>query len=145
MHTLLHWTQLRAEFTKKIIAQHHKQHILCSQCACVSMCSPQTAHYTGLVAIHTDPENAAPENTLFWKRVSGWKNTKSQPSPFHVDSKSAYLPKRWHHRPTPRPLDSDLWTPQRPITTTTTTTMADYMLVIVPQKILRLSCTLHAL
>ena len=45
--------------------------------------------------VHTDPENA-----LFWKRVSGWRNPKTQPSRFHVDGESAYFPKRWRHRPT---------------------------------------------
>ena len=35
--------------------------------------------------VHTDPENTAPENTLFWKRVSGWRNPITQPSRFHVD------------------------------------------------------------
>ena len=44
--------------------------------------------------VHTDPENAVPEHTLFWKRVSGWRNPKTQPSRFHVDCKSAYFPKR---------------------------------------------------
>ena len=77
-----------------------------------------------------DPENAAPENAIFWKRVSWWKTQRTQPSRFRVDSESAYFLKRWRHRPTPRPLVSDLWIPQRLITTTTTTTtMMDYMLV----------------
>ena len=84
--------------------------------------------------VHTDPENAAPENTIFWKRVSGWRNPKMQPSRSHVDSESAYFPKRWPHRPALRRL-----------ITTTTTTMAAYMLVFVPQKILSLSFNLLAL
>ena len=87
--------------------------------------------------------NTDPENTLFWKWVSGSKNQKMQPSCFCVDSESAYFPKRWRHRPTPRPLASDLWTPRHLITTTPT--MADYMLMYVPQKILSLSFNLLAL
>ena len=66
--------------------------------------------------VHMDPENTAPENTLFWNRVSGWRNPKMQPSRFHVDGESTYFPKRWRHRPTTRPLASDLWTPRRLIT-----------------------------
>ena len=54
---------------------------------------------------------------FFWKQVSGWKNPKTQPSRSRVDSKYAYFPKRWRHRPSPRRL-----------ITTTTTTMADYCL-----------------
>ena len=87
--------------------------------------------------VHTDPENA-----LFGQRVSGWRNPKTQPSHSHVDGESAYFPKRWRHHPTPPPLASDLWTQRRLIRTTTT--MADYMLVFVPQKILSLSCNLLA-
>ena len=59
---------------------------------------------------HMDPEKAASENALFWKRVSGWKDPKMQPFRSRVDSESAYFPKRWRHRPTPRPLASNLWT-----------------------------------
>ena len=43
------------------------------------------------------------------------------------------------HRPSPRPLAFDLLTLRRLITATTTTTMEDYMLVLVLQKILSLS------
>ena len=43
---------------------------------------------------------------------------------FPVYGKSSNFPKRWRHRPTPRPLAFDLWTPRRLITTT----MADYRL-----------------
>ena len=57
---------------------------------------------------------------FFWNQVSGRRNPTTQPSRFHVDGESAYFPKRWRHRPTPRPLASDLWTPRRLITTTTT-------------------------
>ena len=60
--------------------------------------------------VHTDPENTAPENALFWNQVSGWRNPKMQPSRFHVDGESAYFPKRWRHRPTLRPVASDLGT-----------------------------------
>ena len=77
------------------------------------------------LTIHMDPENAAPEKALFWKRVSGWKNLKTQPSRFPVDTESAYFPKLWCHRPTPRPLASNLWPLRRLIRTTTT--MADHM------------------
>ena len=49
-----------------------------------------------------------------------------------VDSESAYFAYRWRHRPAPRPLAFDLLTSPR--LTTTTTTMADYMLVFLPQK-----------
>ena len=78
--------------------------------------------------VHTDPENAATENALFWKRVPGWKNPKTQPSHSHVDSESTYFPKRWHHCPTPWPLASDLWTLRHLITATKT--MADYCLCL---------------
>ena len=78
-----------------------------------------------------------PENTLFWNRVSGWRNPTTQPSCFHMDGESAYFPKRWRHRPAPRPLVSDLWTP-RCLTTTTT---ADDMLVFMLQKMLSLLAT----
>ena len=44
----------------------------------------------------------------------------------------------WCHHPSPRHLAFDLWAPRRLITTTTTT-MVDYMLVFVLQKILSLS------
>ena len=53
-----------------------------------------------------------------------------------VYSESAYFAYRWRHRPTPRPLAFDFLTLQHLITTTTTT-MADYILVL--QKILSLS------
>ena len=88
------------------------------------------------LTIHTDPENAVPENTRCWKRVSGWRNPKTQPSHFHVDGESAFFPKRWRHRhrPTPRPLASDLWTLRR----LTTTMAADNMLVLILQQILSL-------
>ena len=91
--------------------------------------------------VQMDPENAAPENALFWKWVSGWKNPKTQPSCSRVQSESTYFPKRWRQQPIPRPLTSDLWTPRRLITTT----MVDYMLVFVPQKISSLSCNLLVL
>ena len=87
------------------------------KCTCIASFRP---------TVHTDPENAATENALFWKQVSGWKNQKTQPSCFHVDGESAYFPKRWHHHPTPQPLASDLWNLRCLITTTTT--MADYCL-----------------
>ena len=85
------------------------------------------------LTVHRDPENAAPENALFWKQVSGWRKPKMHPSLFRVDGESAYFPQRRCHRPTPR----------RPLTATTTT--ADYMLVFLPQKIPSLSCNLLAL
>ena len=84
--------------------------------------------------VHMDPVNTAPENTLFWNRVSGWKNSKMLPSRFSVDSESTYFPKHWRHHP--RHLASDLWTPWCLITTTTT---ADYMLMVMLQKRLSLS------
>ena len=89
---------------------------------------------------HTDPVNAATENTLIWNRVSGWKNPKMLPLRFRVDSKSAYFTKQYtppldHLPPTSEPL-------RRLITTTT---KADYVLLFVPQKILSLSCNLLAL
>ena len=79
---------------------------------------------------HTDPVNA-----LFWNLVSGWKNPKTLPSRSCVISKSAYFAIRWCHRPTHRPLAFNLLTLQRLITTT----MVDYMLVFMLQKISSLS------
>ena len=86
--------------------------------------------------IHMDPVNTVPANTLFWNLVSGWKNPKTLPLRSHVDNKSAYFVYRSHHHPTCRPLAFDRLTLRRLITTTTT--MVDYMLVFVPQKILSL-------
>ena len=73
----------------------------------------------------------------FLKPVSGWKNPKTMPLRSRVDGKSAYFAYRWRHRPTPRPLAFDLLTLHCLITTTTT--MADYMLVFALKKILSLS------
>ena len=78
-----------------------------------------------------------PVNALFWNLVSGWKHLKTPPLRSHVDGESAYFAYWWHHRPIPRPLAFNLLTPWHLITTTTTT-MADYMLVFVLQKILSL-------
>ena len=78
--------------------------------------------------IHIDPVNA-----LFWNLVSGWKNLKMLPL-FSCGRRICI--RQWHHRPTPRPLAFGLLTLQHLITTTT---MADYMLVFMPQKILSLS------
>ena len=71
-----------------------------------------------------------PLNALFWNLVSGWKNLKRNPNlhTLRIDDAIA-----------PQPPAFDLLTPKRLITTTTTTTMADNMLVFVPQKILSLS------
>ena len=91
---------------------------------CKSMC---LASFWPIV--HMDPVNPAPVNTLFWNLVSGWKNPKC--CPCILVWTAMY---QWHHRPTPRPLAFD---PPRLIITTTTT-MVDYMLVFVPQKILSL-------
>ena len=88
--------------------------------------------------VHMDPVNAVSVNTLFWNLVSGWKNMKTPPLRSRVDSESAFFAYRWRHRPTFRPLAFDLLTPRHLITTATTTTMVDYMLVFVPQKILSL-------
>ena len=79
--------------------------------------------------IHMDPVNA-----LFWNLVSGWKNPKTLPLRSRLDGESAYFAYRWRHRPTPRPLTFDLWTPRRLITTT----MVDHMLVFVLQNTLSL-------
>ena len=79
---------------------HPQENALLRKCTCIALFWP---------TVHTDPENAAP----FWKRLSGWKNPKMQLSRSRVNSESAYFPKRWRHRPTPRPLASDLWTPWR--------------------------------
>ena len=70
----------------------------------------------------------------------GLRVEKSENAPLplvsRVDSESAYSGYRWRHRPTPRPLAFDLLTPRCLITaTTSTTTMADYMLVFMTQKI----------
>ena len=56
-----------------------------------------------------------------------------------LDSKSTYFVYWWCHHPAPWPLAFNLLTPRRLITTTTTT-VADYMLVFVLQKILSLTC-----
>ena len=80
--------------------------------------------------VHMDPVNA-----LFWNVISGWKNLKTLPLCSRLDSKYAYLAYRWHHRATPQPLALDLLTLEHLITTTT---MVDYTLVFVPQKILSL-------
>ena len=53
-----------------------------------------------------------------------------------VDSESAYSAHWWRHHPTPRPLAFHLLTPQCLLTTTT---MADYLLVSMLQKIMSLS------
>ena len=64
------------------------------------------------------------------------KNPKRPPLRSRVDVESAYFAYRWRHRPASQPLVFDLLTLRRPITTTT---MADYMLVFMLQKILNLS------
>ena len=92
-------------------------------------------------AIHMDPENAAPENTLFWKWVSGWRNPKTQPSRSRVDGESAYFPKRWRHRPAPRLVAFDLWTPTTSHNSTTTNNSGLRARVVL-QKILSPSCNL---
>ena len=103
---------------------HPDDNALLQKCTCIA---------SFWLIVHIDPENA-----LFWKRVQ-----KRSPPFFMWTANPHTFQKWWHHHPTPRPLASDLWTPRRLITTTTT--MADYMLVFVPQKILSLSCNLHAL
>ena len=65
--------------------------------------------------------------------VSGWKTPYTLPLRSRVDSESTFFANRWHHRPTHRPLAFDLFTLQCLITTTTT--MADYILVFMLQKI----------
>ena len=83
--------------------------------------------------VHVDPII----NTLFWNLISRWKNSKTPPLCSRVENLHNY---QLHHRPAPRPLAFDLWTPRRlRTTTTTTTTMVDYVLVLVLQKILSLS------
>ena len=79
---------------------------------------------------------SGPKMHFFENGSQGGEIPKTQPSRFHVDSVSTYFPKRWRYRPTPRPLASDLWTPQH--LTTTTTMAADNMLVLVLQQILSL-------
>ena len=74
-----------------------------------------------------------PVNTLFWNLVSWWKNLKTPPLYSCADNKSAYL-LRIDDAIVP-PLAFNLFTPRRLIRTTT---MADYMLVFVLQKILSL-------
>ena len=76
-------------------------------------------------------------NAPFWNLVSGWKNPKTLPLCSLVYGESAYFAYQWRHRPAPRPLAFDLLHPRRLITTTTKT-IADYMLVFVLQKILSL-------
>ena len=79
-----------------------------------------------------------PVNALFWNLISGWKHSKTPPARVLMWTANLHtFAYRWRHRPTPRPLAFDLLTPRRLITTTTT--MVDYMLAFVPQKILSLS------
>ena len=75
--------------------------------------------------VHTDPENATPDNGLFWKRVSGWKNPKTQPL-FSCGQRIRILSETMMPWPHPSTSSLDLWTPRLLITTTT---MVDYMLV----------------
>ena len=75
--------------------------------------------------VHVDPVN-----TLFLNLVSGWKNWKCHPCALGW---TANLYTLCIDEAIGPPLD--LWTPQRLITTTRTTTMADYMLVFMLQKI----------
>ena len=89
---------------ERLRGRPHGNALLC-KCTCFASFWP---------IVHMDPVNA-----LFWNRVSGCEN--------------AALANRWRHRPTPRPLAFDLWTPRRLITTTTTT-MAVYLLVFVLQN-----------
>ena len=75
-----------------------------------------------------------PVNTLFWNLISEWMNLITPPLRSRVDGESAYFAYRWCHRPISPSLN-----PRRLITTATTRTTADYMFVLVLQKILSLS------
>ena len=76
-----------------------------------------------------------PANALYWNLVSGWKHFKTLPLCSCLDSKSTHFEYQWRHRhrPTPQLLAFNPLTPRQLIKTTT---MADYMLVFVLQKIL---------
>ena len=77
--------------------------------------------------VHKDPVNAF----FFFKPGLRLENLKTLPLHSRVDGKSEYF----GYRPIPQPLAFDLLIPWHIITTTT---MVDYMLVFVPQKILSL-------
>ena len=69
---------------------------------------------------------------LFWNLL---KPSEVLPLRSRMDSGSAYFAYRWRRRPAPRPLAFDRLTLQR----LTTTTIVDYMFVLVLQKIFSLS------
>ena len=92
------------------------------------------AHFASFrLIVHLDPVNALHVNALYWNLVSGWKKMQKR-----CPCVLMWIANPHTLHPTPRPLAFDLLTLWRLITTTTTT-VADYVLEFVLQKILSLS------